>query len=314
MAFYLPLPDNLTIKNSEIHGLGLYATKSISAGTNLGITHIKTDIPGFQDGYIRTPLGGFFNHSSTPNCEVVHDGDFIYLKTLEDIGVGDELTAFYTLYNPEETEESKAADKFVEDLKAKCDANGVKYHFPKTKHVLYPGFESLKVSGYFLDKPEPALACAMGKPLNAWFEILIHESCHMDQWIEKSAWWLNLTKDGYDCDKKMDEWLTGSVEYSKNESDYFMLVMQAVEIDCERRSVEKIKSLNLPVNIENYVKKANAYIFSYNIMKETGKWCDIAPYEIPEIIELMPDSILKEEEYEQISDKIKNIYLTKCYL
>lgn len=96
--YYMPLPDCLTVKTSEIHGLGLYATKKIEAKTNLGISHVKDE--RFQDGYIRLALGSFFNHSETPNCEVVYDEFFIHLKTLIDIEPGNELTAKYTFYDP----------------------------------------------------------------------------------------------------------------------------------------------------------------------------------------------------------------------
>ena len=65
---YQPLPDCVTIKKSKIHGLGLFATKDIPKGTNLGIAHVK--IPHaeetFAQSYCRTPLGGFYNHSNDP--------------------------------------------------------------------------------------------------------------------------------------------------------------------------------------------------------------------------------------------------------
>ena len=96
---YRPLPEFLTIKNSNIEGLGLWTTEFIKAGTNLGITHIKDD--RFEDGYSRTPLGGFFNHSKNPNCEVIYNGDYIELVTIVDIPLNTELTAKYTLYDPE---------------------------------------------------------------------------------------------------------------------------------------------------------------------------------------------------------------------
>lgn len=96
--FYKPLPDCVTIKPSLIHGLGLYATQKIEINTNLGITHVKDD--RFVDGYIRTALGSFFNHSITPNCKVVYENDFIYLATIEEIQEGDELLATYTFYDP----------------------------------------------------------------------------------------------------------------------------------------------------------------------------------------------------------------------
>ena len=95
---YKPLPEYLTIKPSEIDGLGLFATDDIDINHNIGITHIKD--ARFENGYSRTPLGGFFNHSETPNCEVVYDDLFIFLRTLRDIKAGEELTAKYTFYNP----------------------------------------------------------------------------------------------------------------------------------------------------------------------------------------------------------------------
>lgn len=95
---YRPLPENVTIKNSEIEGLGLFATEDIEADHTFGITHVADE--RFEDGYIRLPLGGFFNHSKTPNCKVVHEGPYIYLVSLQPIKKGEEITAFYTLYQP----------------------------------------------------------------------------------------------------------------------------------------------------------------------------------------------------------------------
>lgn len=95
---YRPLPIYLTIAKSSIEGLGLFATDNIDSGFTIGITHVRDD--RFEDGYIRTPLGGFFNHSETPNCEVITDDGFIKLKTIKEIKVGEELTATYTLYTP----------------------------------------------------------------------------------------------------------------------------------------------------------------------------------------------------------------------
>ena len=64
---YRPLPKEVTIKKSYIEGLGLFANDNLSANTELGISHIKDN--RFENDYIRTPLGGFVNHSTTPNCE-----------------------------------------------------------------------------------------------------------------------------------------------------------------------------------------------------------------------------------------------------
>jgi len=95
---YLPLPDNVTINGSSVHGLGLFATKHIPEDYNFGITHVAD--ARFEDGYIRLPLGGFFNHSETPNCKAVNEGEFRYLISLREIEKGEEITALYTLYKP----------------------------------------------------------------------------------------------------------------------------------------------------------------------------------------------------------------------
>lgn len=99
MSYYKPLPEYLTIKPSTIEGLGLFATDNIDSNFRIGVTHVF-DVR-FPNRYSRTPLGGFFNHSETPNCKVVYEGDFIFLETIKEIKAGEELTAKYTFYNPE---------------------------------------------------------------------------------------------------------------------------------------------------------------------------------------------------------------------
>ena len=98
MDMYHPLPPYLTVKLSEIDGLGLFAVEPIKKSTNCGISHVSDR--WFNNGYIRTPLGGFFNYSNTPNCKSQQEGRFLYLITITDIKEGEELTAKYTLYDP----------------------------------------------------------------------------------------------------------------------------------------------------------------------------------------------------------------------
>jgi len=103
---YKPLPESVTIKKSGIHDLGLFADQDIKQGTNLGMTHLK-----IGDAIFRTPLGGFINHSNTPNCdkaelrmtsEDLQNNKYSYKKwnliTGQDIKKGEELTLRYTFY------------------------------------------------------------------------------------------------------------------------------------------------------------------------------------------------------------------------
>ena len=129
---YKPLPNFLTIKKSPIEGLGLYATKNIKPNCFNGLTHIQDN--SFENGYIRTPLGGFYNHSIKPNVrKVVSDqlpklkcgdlidesleiskipdgrassenlypkveGKYMFLVSTREIKAGEEITANYNLY------------------------------------------------------------------------------------------------------------------------------------------------------------------------------------------------------------------------
>ena len=100
---YRPLPKWVTIKDSEIEGLGLFAVEDIEEGYVFGVSHI-TDTR-FQDGYVRTPLGGFINHSENPNTTlepVEKNGNMKVLVATKDISNGDEITTKYTLYKLKE--------------------------------------------------------------------------------------------------------------------------------------------------------------------------------------------------------------------
>ena len=103
IIMYRPLPKEVETRKSPIHGLGLFATEHIPKNTILGITHVAHDL--FPDGWIRTPLGGFYNHSETPNCELITnnmDEGFLteikLLQTIKDIKIDEELTCTYTLW------------------------------------------------------------------------------------------------------------------------------------------------------------------------------------------------------------------------
>jgi SET domain-containing protein len=104
---YKPLPESLTIKQSGIDGLGLFAKEGIAQGTNLGMSHVA-----IGSGIVRTPMGGFINHSNDANTVKVElridekDDPLLKVATkkwnlvaLRDIKEGEELTVRYTFYN-----------------------------------------------------------------------------------------------------------------------------------------------------------------------------------------------------------------------
>ena len=92
---YKPLPDSLTIKDSKIEGLGLFANEDISENITLGVSHLISS----NGSLTRTPLGGFYNHSNEPNCIKKKVFTTHYLVSLREIKAGEEITVSYTLYD-----------------------------------------------------------------------------------------------------------------------------------------------------------------------------------------------------------------------
>jgi len=133
---YKPLPKQLTIKKSPIEGLGLYAEEDIKINSFIGVTHVRDE--QFENKYIRTPVGGFYNHSNDPNVirmvsdslpklkfgDLVNpkintreeedkktdlkdtfyhlqeksDAKYMFLISIKNIKTGEEITANYNLY------------------------------------------------------------------------------------------------------------------------------------------------------------------------------------------------------------------------
>ena len=95
---YQPLPREVQIKMSKIHGEGLFAKEDIDDNTKIGLGWL---IVGPE--LIRTPLGGFINHSDEPNTIKIKKDNKYYLYSIRDIKKGEEITLKYTFYSVNES-------------------------------------------------------------------------------------------------------------------------------------------------------------------------------------------------------------------
>ena len=110
---YKPLPLGLIIKDSEIEGQGVFTTRDLHVGCELGESHYRINMSEAtsinqeenKNKFIRTPLGGFINHSEEPNCHrtqirVKPGFDKWNITVIKNITAGEELTLKYTMYVP----------------------------------------------------------------------------------------------------------------------------------------------------------------------------------------------------------------------
>lgn len=162
----------------------------------------------------------------------------------------------------------------LNDIKQTCKKHGIKFYASKGKYVRISG--NIKAGGYF-DSENKILAYATKNP-NA-LNLLVHESCHLDQFIEDEKWFKS-----FDCITIIDEWLDGK-EVSKRVLNNAVNKAIELELDCEKRSVEKIKKYGLDIDVKEYIRKANTYLFFYRYLLETRRWSvpERSPYRIEDV-------------------------------
>ncbi len=163
---------------------------------------------------------------------------------------------------------------------ADCQARGIDVKFHPTSTIMLGGLET---SGWF---DEETLQVAIDRPLQDWLPVFVHESCHKDQFVEKVPVW-NTKIGKQDACELLDMWLEDEIEMTPKRLAACIEKNQAVELDCEKRSIEKIKAYGLPIDIELYTKKANGYVWFYRTLPITRTWL-VAPYNNPKLLALMP--------------------------
>jgi hypothetical protein len=164
-------------------------------------------------------------------------------------------------------------------------------------------------SGWF---EYPNLSVAMGN--DDWFEVFIHEYCHFRQWLDEQkpgTWSLNYGPVSNEEFNSFFDWVYGKKELNPLEVTDLRKRIQLLEQDCDKRVVELINIHDLPVDIELYTQKSNAYHLSYTVVESHRKWFK-APYRIPEIVRIMPCGWLSEHGLNNPSKEFVNLMIQCC--
>jgi len=149
-------------------------------------------------------------------------------------------------------------DEVVWDLTRRAWSFGASVLLSPERSIVMGGFPC---SGYFCDETK-TLAVATGRNEDSWLGVLAHEYCHLTQWVEDQAMWRQYRNDMWD-------WLDGKRIKNPREA---VRTVQALEEDCERRTIRLIREMRIPVDLERYTRSANAYIHFHNVMADKRKW------------------------------------------
>jgi hypothetical protein len=197
---------------------------------------------------------------------------------------------------------------YINDLFLKAKQHNVSILLSKERSVQLSDNPNSQCNGYFDgDKAKLAVACG-NQPFEVWFPILVHESCHMDQWIEKCPAWINGYIGGVDSTTILDLWVNHHIELTDDQLWKVIDMTREVERDCEARVIEKALQYGLPMDIIEHAKKGNSYVYFYNIIGLVRKWYEIGsePYSIPAVWNNMPPDFNRD--YTKIPHDVFHLY------
>lgn len=121
-----------------------------------------------------------------------------------------------------------------------------------------------------------------------WLETFVHESCHMEQYLNDTVLWNRLSEGVI----KFNQYCTGEIKLSNEELYDVIQLVIASELDCEKRVVAKIKKYKLPIDIKEYKQRINTYLYTYLTFLKTYTWYD--HYMVKEVYSLAPARFQKE--------------------
>ncbi len=124
----------------------------------------------------------------------------------------------------------------------------------------------------------------------------VHEVSHLDQAIENSPYWL------------LDNHWPKKFKIEDFEN-YFKIIQ--MERDCEIRSIKYGKNWKL-FDIDDYARKANAYLFFYQFAFLRRRWIYFKNLFCKEILSEMPLKIVSEDQLKNIDMDLMMLY-SKVY-
>lgn len=171
-------------------------------------------------------------------------------------------------------------------------------HCTKHKIKLSLSPEKSDCTGYFTHNPKEIYVYTNRKEED-WVSDCLHEYCHSLQFTEDLPLYWEVSK--FSLLDDPDNWN----KYSKKDLKYMLSLSRDLELDCEKRAIGFAKQNRLEINLESYIKQANAVLYHYNMMLDLG-WNSHSPCCFDEIVDSMPNNLNRS--YKQTPSWLKKLY------
>lgn len=190
---------------------------------------------------------------------------------------------------------SAGINHFLDDLRFACKSHKIDLIFCKSKTVEIE--KGIRSSGYF---DHVGKEMVIGKNREDWLQLLVHESCHMDQWVADTKIW---KADNTIGTQLFDKWILGR-EVSKIRTAINNII--SLELDCEKRAVAKMIEYDLPINTHTYIQRGNAYLMYYNYVYKVRRWMP-GPFE-QKVWSCFPGKFMPTKYYRSINKETFRIF------
>jgi hypothetical protein len=192
-------------------------------------------------------------------------------------------------------------NQFIHHVRCHLEEHNFKLIFAKSFQVnTGTGY---RCTGYF---DESRRVIRIAKRSSNWFETLVHEYCHFLDWLESSS--RQLQKE----DKALalcEKYIKGDICHPQAVKYAFQTVAR-MEWKCDRRAVKLIQEWNLPIDISNYIREANLYVYLYHMYKKHKTFNNRRPS--PRILAEMPDTFRSRSWYAVpagLEEKLESLFV-----
>ena len=144
----------------------------------------------------------------------------------------------------------------------------------KGKLLLIPSGKTKSFEDGQFSEADMEIKCTVDLSSNYWVGVLAHEYSHFIQCSENLDIWNNF-QEKMTWIKNDDDIFTGKSKIRKAKRKIIIASIIKLELDCDKKAVGIIKKYNLPVDLKEYVSKANIVLYKYVFWGEYGHWPSI---------------------------------------